>query len=64
MITGKVPKGRFRVNHKIRMTAAVAGAAALLALTACGGKATNPLVPGDGGSVGPGQVVIGSANFQ
>jgi osmoprotectant transport system substrate-binding protein len=52
------------VNLRIRTTVAVAGAAALMALAACGGGNTNPLDTGSGASAAPGSVVIGSANFQ
>ena len=52
------------MNLRIRTTVAVAGAAALLALAACGSSSTNPLGSGSGASAAPGDVVIGSANFQ
>jgi osmoprotectant transport system substrate-binding protein len=53
-----------RVNLKIKTIVAVGGAAALLALAACGGGTTNPLDTGSGASAAAGEVVIGSANFQ
>ena len=51
------------MNLRIRTAVAVAGAAALVTLAACGGKA-NPLDSGSAASAAPGSVVIGSANFQ
>jgi osmoprotectant transport system substrate-binding protein len=44
----------------IRVAAALAGAGALVALTACGGS-SNPLATSSGGT---GEVVVGSANYQ
>ena len=53
------------MNFKIRTIVAVAGAATLLTLAACGNSDnTNPLGSGSGASAGAGEVVIGSANFQ
>jgi len=50
------------VNLKIKTTAAVVGAAALMALAACGGDSSSD--PFDAASAGAGEVVVGSANYQ